>query len=301
MQRGALTHMINARQITDTASLLEIEQLKNQFPYCATFQLLYAIGLSQTDNIHQNEQINLASLYITERSKLYQYTTVKPKFPDLYPVNDHIPAQAIEVDVLINSTTNQSSIVTHHLRAIELHNNEKHVSPAKENESDQNVSSNKVLSEKPLEAEILRSAVVQLGEIAIEEFISTQIPTSDRTLGKVSIDIPDDGSFGDWLASVNRRSNGNVHMQSEEIIEKFIQETPQITPVKHNFFSPAQVGKQSLVEDESLVTETLAKIYERQGDFKRAARAYANLSLKFPEKSVYFAALQNKAEEKIKN
>ena len=53
------------------------------------------------------------------------------------------------------------------------------------------------------------------------------------------------------------------------------------------------------MEDDSFVTETLAKIYEKQGDYKKAARAYKNLSLKYPEKRTYFAALQKKAEEKI--
>ena len=37
------------------------------------------------------------------------------------------------------------------------------------------------------------------------------------------------------------------------------------------------------------VTETLAKIYARQGLYKEAVLAYEKLSLKFPEKNTYFA------------
>ena len=38
------------------------------------------------------------------------------------------------------------------------------------------------------------------------------------------------------------------------------------------------------------VTETLARIYAKQGLYKDAILAYEKLSLKFPEKNIYFAS-----------
>ncbi len=41
--------------------------------------------------------------------------------------------------------------------------------------------------------------------------------------------------------------------------------------------------------DQEFVTETLAKVYEKQGLYKEAIQAYEKLSLKYPEKNAYFA------------
>ena len=49
-----------------------------------------------------------------------------------------------------------------------------------------------------------------------------------------------------------------------------------------------------------MVTETLARIYEQQGNFVKAAEAYRKLALKVPEKAAYFAALSQAAAEKQK-
>lgn len=83
----------------------------------------------------------------------------------------------------------------------------------------------------------------------------------------------------------------NKIKSSRDIIENFIKEDPKISkPKKTEFFSPVNMARISVVEDLSFVTETLAKIYEKQGNYSKAIHAYENLILKYPEKNAYFAA-----------
>lgn len=90
----------------------------------------------------------------------------------------------------------------------------------------------------------------------------------------------------------------NVSEQKRQLIDKIIETDPgRIKLGNTKFFTPNTDAKQSLLENEHLVTETLAKIYALQGNISKAIRAYEILSLKFPQKSVYFASLIEKLKK----
>jgi hypothetical protein len=86
-----------------------------------------------------------------------------------------------------------------------------------------------------------------------------------------------------------------------DLIDKFISASPRIEPKREATDQPLEDLSQQYTEAKGgFVTETLARIYVNQGYYSRAIEIYEKLSLKFPEKSGYFAAQIEKIKAIIK-
>ena len=111
------------------------------------------------------------------------------------------------------------------------------------------------------------------------------IPTGDLKL-----------SFTDWISFIEKKKDHPTPNQKEEniplsdklpIIDKFIEAEPKISPVGKNKKSDSFEMEDHY--SDQLMTETLAKLLIKQKKYKKAMRAYKILSLKYPEKNVFFA------------
>jgi hypothetical protein len=86
-------------------------------------------------------------------------------------------------------------------------------------------------------------------------------------------------------------------LSRRELIDKFILENPTISRPKAEFYNPISVAQNSIIDQENIVSETLAKIYEQQGYIDKAISIYEKLRLHYPEKSRYFAAQIERLQE----
>ena len=85
------------------------------------------------------------------------------------------------------------------------------------------------------------------------------------------------------------------------LIDKFIIANPRIEPIREKSNLPLEeIHKHLVIEEGGFVTETLARIYISQEYYSKAIDIYEKLSLKFPEKSSYFASQIEKVKEYIK-
>ncbi|WP_194150832.1 tetratricopeptide repeat protein [Flavobacterium pectinovorum] len=74
-----------------------------------------------------------------------------------------------------------------------------------------------------------------------------------------------------------------------EIINKFIETNPKISPIKQTAITPAVQFNINQEDNSYLMTETLARVYLEQKKYTKAIQAYEILILKYPEKISFFA------------
>ena len=72
-----------------------------------------------------------------------------------------------------------------------------------------------------------------------------------------------------------------------ELLDKFIENNPKIVPKESN--PKVNIKESTKIDKNELMTETLAKVYLEQKKYKKAIQAFKILSLKYPEKSGFFA------------
>ena len=73
-----------------------------------------------------------------------------------------------------------------------------------------------------------------------------------------------------------------------ELLDKFIESRPKIVPSEEKTTKVA-IKESVKFHKTELMTETLAKVYLEQKKYKKAIQSYKILSLKYPEKSGFFA------------
>ena len=104
-------------------------------------------------------------------------------------------------------------------------------------------------------------------------------------------------SFLDWIQFTEEKQNQITEFKESEkdeplsdklhIIDRFLEADPKIPPLGKN--EAIVTTPKEDFNSEELMTEALAKVFVKQEKYKKAISAYKILSLKYPEKNVFFA------------
>ncbi|MCK4406604.1 MAG: hypothetical protein KAT33_02880 [Bacteroidales bacterium] len=260
MNRQQFVNFIKSPNEINAQSINSFEQVTKDFPYCQTAKILYVLNLFKEKSIKYDNQLKIAAAYASNRKIL-------KKLID----NINFTEEKIELpDEYTPETAKQ-----------EKEKADKAVSDLKDIKTDPFKEEEQELSKTD---ELKKIIEKRLKEIKDEK--QKNKAKSDQTHHTVET----------ILNKKTTVSDKNLKSKSE-LIDKFIKGEPSITRIKPGFYNPVDSAHQSIVDEENIVSETLAKIYYDQGIYYKAIKIYEKLSLKFPEKSSIFAAQIKKIQE----
>ena len=149
-----------------------------------------------------------------------------------------------------------------------------------------------------------------------------QSPDFENVLKRVAVMVPDRKRLYKFLndeikfetttdtspaeGSFYRLEDDKIYTDGDSLIDRFLRTSHQgfkrmpAEQTNEENTEDKQLIEKSVSEDDELVSETLANIYFEQKKYDKALSAYKKLSLKYPEKSIYFAS-RIKEIEVIKN
>ncbi|MCK5402139.1 MAG: hypothetical protein KAJ28_10950 [Flavobacteriaceae bacterium] len=287
MNTTDFTSLLQQPQTINAQQTHAIKSIVNEFPYFQSARALYLKGLKNKDSFKYNQELKITAAYTTDRSILFDFITSKEFLQN--EISKHIKhniehLKDIEVKDIEDISIHKSVIIDDALR--------QHIKD----------------TEPILDPELFEAKAADNNISPIEEIIEVdpskieQTPEEKLEIGKpLTFDKNEVHSFSEWLKitsfkPINREENKiheEVHQNKAktkkfELIDKFITAKPKINPVNKEG-TTFNIANAQMLQPETLMTETLARIYLEQKNYKSAIQSYKILSLKYPEKSGFFA------------
>jgi hypothetical protein len=309
MNRDDFTRMIHNTTVVDRQMIGEVRELLDLFPYFQSAHLLLLTGLHNTSDVKFESQLKQSAIYVADREVLYYLLKKEPQSK----VDQPEIVKSVDVNESV-STDNQQTVIESGRNSQELINEFEKYYPGT-NESVNSESSTpdiprSILVSEESEEEDSANIVFFLDDESEPDeqkvifmdpsiLVSGQEDLLELDLQETEITESENGSVLLGESKVTEK-NLNKQVQSE-LINKFIIANPRIEPLRDKSEHQVEdISKPFTEETGGFITETLAKIYITQGYYSKAIDIFEKLSLKFPEKSSYFATQIEKVKGLIK-
>lgn len=275
-----------------------------EFPYFQSARAVYLKGLKNKESFKYNQALKQTAAYTTDRSILFDFITSESFNQN--EISDYIKQNTAYInnldvtveDISVNKSVTFDDDLDTHIKATK-----------------------EIINPELFQPKIEIKEVAEFNKDEVEtEDQKEKTPEKVLNIGKpLEFDKTETHSFNEWLkltsfnpiernedTSTEEETNNTSESASEqesdrdkkfELIDKFIASNPKLEPAKTSG-KKQNLAKDRMIQPEALMTETLARIYVEQKNYKKAIQSYKILSLKYPEKSGFFAD-QIKAIEQL--
>jgi len=265
-------YLIQKPEAVTPSQTKELKIILDEFPYFHSARAVYLKGLKNQGSFLFNDTLRTMAAHTTNRSVLFDFISSEN-------FNQHaISKQIKDNEILVKNLDVVDAV---------------EINPVGEHpESVLSI----IEADKILDKELFKEKsdlTFHLKEIeTLEDSTNEKLP--------VSFNPNERHSFEEWLKfSIKTKPKQSIELEKTiastinrekkfDLIEKFIEQNPKITPNKETNFDGNLISENSTAI-QVIMTETLAKVYVSQKKYKKAIRAYKILSLKYPEKSGFFA------------
>ena len=248
-----------------------IDYLQSYIEEFPSFYLAHQLILKAYHNIGDprfQRQLQITSLLSPNREELYFF------------INGRTEHKGIEADAAIEELSQDNT------KVIEIVNESLHIEEEKDESETAQTKKETVFHSSAYRLEDIPQKIEEKKEDDREHAEEKNIPLETG---------PAPTDFYSWLEAKNsgraagNKSSEKEHKEStENLLDAFIQNNPSISPLDKDDIQPKKNYQiQQNIEDFS--TETLARIFTKQKNYRKAIEVYEQLSLKIPEKKAYFA------------
>lgn len=277
MKIDHFTYLLAHPQKINSGDLSELDTILTKYPYFQAARALQLKGLKNQDSFLYNDALKITAAHTTDRDILFEYITSE-KF-----IQNEISQNILQHDPSVEKMEVVSENISEQISL----------------EMDNELKAERQKAEAILNPELFQRKVASVAKLVDKE-------KEDDSYKKASIvDQPleftknDTHSFAEWLKLTKAKpierseqvlstadqkvvSKENPVIENDEkdkkfeLIDKFIQERPRITPVtsmeisKENHKEGSKIITTPYLQSpDSLMTETLAKVYLQQKNYKK--------------------------------
>ena len=285
MNISNFTNLLQNPQQISASQVIDVRAIIEEFPYFQSARAIYLKGLKDQGSFKYNQELKTTAAYTTDRSILFDFIT-SDEFQQ-NEISNHIKKNIahlkdIEVKDVEDISVNKSVVIDEALKQ-HIKDTEPTIRPDLFEEKQELISPEEIIKVDVSNIEKTPEEVLEVGKPLA--FNKTEVH-----------------SFGEWLKITSFKPiireqeevdntvepEEDIKTKKFELIDKFIATSPKIQPVKKD--TPVHnIAKSQMMQPEALMTETLARIYVEQKNYNKAIQSYKILSLKYPEKSGFFA------------